>query len=225
MKNRKPAERGLLVVLSAASGTGKSTVAESLLRRSRGLVRSISVTTRPPRPDEADGRDYRFVYEAGFKKMAGRGDFLEWAKVHSHFYGTPAAFVEKAAASGKDVLLIIDVQGGRDIKARFPGAVLIFLAPPSAMELRRRLVSRGSECPGELSTRLSNAAAELACGTVYDYIVINDSVARAAEKIRSIITAEKCSAGRMSGKLMGVHKETDCFAKDFPQPVRKDGPR
>jgi guanylate kinase len=207
-------KKGLLVVLSAASGTGKNTVAEIVLASNRRMKRSISVTTRPPRNGESDGHSYHFVSDKEFDAILKRGDFLEWAKVHSHRYGTPASFVKESTSAGSDVLLIIDVQGGRAVKSIYPEAVLIFLAPPSAGELKRRLFARGSENPREAAVRLNNAAGELLWGTGYDYIVVNDKIEDAAESITAILEAEKCSAARMRLLLERLHEETSKLALD-----------
>jgi len=189
---------GLLVVLSAASGTGKTTVARALLRAERGMVRSVSVTTRDPRPGEADGEAYRFVTEERFQRMIAEGAFLEWARVHTHHYGTPAAYVREHAAAGRDVLMIIDVQGGREVKVKHPDAVLVFLAPPSIDELSRRLTGRGSEDPAETAVRLRNAVQEIADARGYDYVVVNDTVPRAVARLRAVVTAEKAKAARQA---------------------------
>jgi guanylate kinase len=190
--------QGLLIVLSAASGTGKTTVARALLKAEHRMVRSISATTRAARPGEVDGDAYRFVSEGQFQRMAAEGAFLEWARVHTHHYGTPAAYVRERAAAGHDVLMIIDVQGGREVKVKYPDAVLVFLAPPSIGELTRRLTGRGSEDPGETAVRLRNAVREIADARGYDYVVVNDTVPRAVANIRAIVAAEKVKAARQA---------------------------
>ncbi|MBI5526682.1 MAG: guanylate kinase [Deltaproteobacteria bacterium] len=192
---------GLLLVLSAASGTGKTTVARQLLRECPRLVRSVSVTTRPPRPGERTGEAYVFVGDAEFDRMAAAGEFLEWAKVHMHRYGTPEAFVRREAASGNDVLMVIDVQGGRAIKKKYPDALLVFLAPPTFDEMKGRLVKRASETDGETAVRLSNARLEIAAGREYDYIVENDAVPAAVARICSIMNAARAGAARMKPVL------------------------
>jgi guanylate kinase len=195
---------GLLLVLSAASGTGKTTVARQLLQDCPRLVRSVSVTTRPPRPGERQGEAYVFVDDAKFDRMAGRGEFLEWATVHTHRYGTPEAFVRREAAAGSDVLMVIDVQGGRAVKARCPDALLVFLAPPSLRELKKRLLARGSESDAETAVRLSNAELEIAAGREYDYIVVNDTVPAAVSHLRAIMDAARAGAARMRPVLDGL---------------------
>jgi len=159
------------------------------------------VTTRSPRPGEADGDAYTFVTEDAFQKMIAEGAFLEWARVHRHHYGTPASFVRINAAAGRDVLMIIDVQGGREVKSKYPEAVLVFLAPPSVNELARRLTGRGSEDPGETAVRLRNAVQEIADSRGYDYVVVNDTVPRAVAGIRAVAAAEKTKAPRQMHRI------------------------
>ncbi|MFA6035239.1 MAG: guanylate kinase [Myxococcota bacterium] len=189
--------KGILIVLSAASGTGKTTVASELLARSHQMVRSISATTRAPRGQERHGGAYFFITEAVFDETVKSGGFLEWASVHTHRYGTPAGFVLDNIDSGRDVLLVIDVQGGRQIKRSFPDAVLVFLVPQSADELRRRLYGRGTESAAETAVRLANAASEIEDSAGYDYVVVNDRIRDAADAITAIVTAEKLKVCRM----------------------------
>ena len=149
--------RGLLIVISSPSGGGKTTVAGKLLRRDRNIVRSVSCTTRKPRKGEKNGRDYFFVTPARFKSMISKKAFLEWALVHKNYYGTPRVWVERKRKEGKDVLFVIDVQGGKAVKRQESGALLVFLKPPSFSVLRKRLLGRGSDDPASLKVRLENA--------------------------------------------------------------------
>lgn len=160
------------------------------------MLLSVSATTRLPRNGETDGVNYYFISPEKFSLMITRDEFLEWARVYDNCYGTPRLPVEEALARGKDVLLEIDVQGGLQVKQKFPEAVLIFLLPPSWDALRSRLVKRGSEPAEEVAKRLQWARRELQSLPLYDYVVVNDQVEQAVEQIRSIITAEKCRTAR-----------------------------
>lgn len=183
--------KSLLVVLSAPSGGGKTTIADRLLSRDRRLVRSVSCTTRRPRPGERHGRDYFFLTPARFERLRRAGEFLEWARVHGKLYGTPRQWVERQLARGRDVLFVIDVQGGRQIKRQFPDAVQIFLMPPDLRELRRRLAERGSEKPGDLARRLRNARREIRVGKSYDHRVVNDRLERATREVLRLLRWER----------------------------------
>ncbi|MCX5753506.1 MAG: guanylate kinase [Candidatus Krumholzibacteria bacterium] len=180
----------LLVVVSGPSGVGKSTVVDRVLARSPHIAASVSVTTRPPRGAERDGFEYFFVTREEFDRRRDAGDFLEWAEVHGNCYGTPAAFVESKLAAGTSIVLEIDVQGGMSVRARFPGAVLIFLFPPDLETLRTRLDGRATDDEEVIRRRLENARRELARFDGYDYIVVNDDVERCAEDCLAIIRAE-----------------------------------
>lgn len=161
-----------------------------------GLWFSVSCTTRPPRPGERDGRDYRFVSDRAFDELVATGALLEWAEVFGHRYGTPAEDVERARAAGRDVLLEIDVQGARQVKRRAPDAVLVFLVPPSREELERRLRSRGTEDEDILARRLAEAERELAEASWFDHVVVNDDLERAADEVLAIIAAHREDPGR-----------------------------
>jgi guanylate kinase len=180
-------KKGLLIVLSSPSGGGKTTIAQRLLKRDRNIVRSVSCTTRKPRLGEQDGRDYFFVTPARFKAMAAQKKFLEWARVHKNFYGTPRRWVEGQLKKGRDVLFVIDVQGGRSIKHEESRALLIFLKPPSLAVLKKRLLGRGSEDEAALKVRLRDAKWELAEGRHYDDQVVNDHLPKAVADVLEII--------------------------------------
>jgi guanylate kinase len=190
MRNPTRRRTGLLVVLSAGSGAGKTTLCRELLKRRRNAVFSISATTRMPRPGEKDGEDYFFVSEAAFKAMRRRGDLVEWAAVHGQWYGTPRRYVERMRAAGKDVLLDIDVQGGLQVKRRYPEAVLIFITTPTFAELERRLRSRSSETEAQIQRRLADARRELKSLPYYDYNVVNDRIPLAVQRLQRILEAE-----------------------------------
>jgi guanylate kinase len=178
------------VVLAAPSGAGKTTLARLLLDRLPEVVFSISATTRPPRPREQDGRDYHFVDDRTFDRMIERNELAEWAVVHGARYGTPRREVTAAMERGRTVLLDIDVQGARQVRRIFPEALLIFVLPPTAQELVRRLTERASEDPAERRRRLLNAHRELEAAREFDFIVMNDDLERALGHLEAILRAE-----------------------------------
>jgi guanylate kinase len=180
-----------LIVLSSPSGGGKTTIAHHLLKRDRNMVRSVSCTTRPPRPGEREGKDYFFVTRSRFKAMVARKSFLEWARVHRNFYGTPKSWVERQLARGKDVLFVIDVQGGRSIKRQDRRALLLFLVPPSFKVLEARLKGRGTNDPADLKVRLRDAKRELREGRAYDHRVVNGRLEKALAQVVKIIEKER----------------------------------
>jgi len=189
--------RALLLVVSAPSGAGKTTLCRFLIER-LGFRFSVSHTTRPPRPGEVEGRDYYFVSREEFEDMISRGEFLEWAEVHGHLYGTSRAEVEGALARGEDLLLDIDVQGAASLRRTLPEAVFVFIAPPSLAELERRLRARGTESEEALRRRLSRAREEMTFAPWFDYVVVNDRVERAFEDLAAIVRAERCRPHRLS---------------------------
>ena len=195
-------DRGLLIVLSGPSGAGKGTV-RSGLREIVAINYSVSATTRAPRPGETEGEDYFFMSSAEFEKMISENEFLEWAKVYDNYYGTPAKFVEKLLREGQDCILEIDTQGAEQIKKNMPGAVMIFIAPPSLFELEQRILRRGTESSKEIKIRMSCAKKEMECVTNYDYIVVNEEVESSVKKVLSIINAEKCSVRRILEDIRG----------------------
>lgn len=184
--------QGILAVISGPSGSGKGTVCRALLERSPGTHLSISVTTREPRVGEVDGVHYCFVSRDRFREMVSAGDVLEWAEVYGDYYGTPRGPVIDLLNRGRDVLLEIDVQGALQVKERLPEAVLIFLCPPSFEELKRRLITRGTDSADKIKRRLEWARGELKAVRRYDYVVVNDRVEDAVTKIKAIMVAEKC---------------------------------
>ncbi len=188
---------GILFVLSAPSGGGKSTILKRVMADLPGLVFSVSHTTRPPRPGEEDGRDYHFVSLHDFLdiRSSGESGFLEWAEVHGNLYGTSRKEVERHLGSGLDVILDIDVQGARQVQENF-SPVSIFIAPPSIEELESRLRKRGTENEKDLEVRLENAKKELSCSGRYDYLIVNDELQEAVDSLRSIIIAERCRGRR-----------------------------
>jgi guanylate kinase len=191
--------KGLLLVLSAPSGCGKTTIVNRVMNNLPGLVFSISHTTRQPRPAEIDGKDYHFVDNATFAQIRDRqpSGFLEWANVHGNMYGTSVEEVERHQQAGYDVILDIDVQGAEQVRSR-SNPVTIFIAPPSRQELERRLRGRGTENEATLLMRLDNARKELESAASYDFLIINDRLDEAVETFRSIIIAERSRQRRTS---------------------------
>ena len=191
MAQKEIIRRGLLIVISAPSGGGKTTISDALLKLDARLVRSISATTRPPRRGEREGRDYFFIDDTRFTRQVQRGAFLEWAEVHGHRYGTPRAEVRKSQHRGRDVLLIIDVQGGLAVQRQDPQAVLIFVMPPSLKVLEARLRGRGTDSRAVIRQRLRNARWEMSLAPQYTYHVVNRTLSEAVGQIAAIITAER----------------------------------
>lgn len=191
---------GLVVVISSPSGAGKTTVCRRLVHKFKDYQFSISATTRKPRREEKDGVDYIFVTEDKFLKLRRAGFFIETAKYLGSWYGTPRAPLEKAVQRGKVMLLAIDVRGGKSIKRALKDAVLIFLAPPNLSELKKRLRNRHTEAPLSQEKRLNVAVKELKSMRSYDYVVINDVLKSAVEKIHWIIEAERHKVERLTGK-------------------------
>lgn len=187
------------VVIAAPSGAGKTSLSHALVDRNPELTFSISATTRPQRPHEQDGRDYYFVDDAEFDRLIAAGELLEWAEVHGRKYGTPKRSIREPLERGQTVILDIDVQGAREVRAAFPEAVLIFVLPPSVEELRRRLSGRGSEGSAERRVRLTTAKAELDAAREFDYVVVNDNFEMAVNALQSILTSERQRLTRLDG--------------------------
>lgn len=183
---------GKLIVVSGASGVGKSTVMKEVMKRCDDLHFSVSATTRPIRPGEVDGENYFFVDRDAFQKMIDNDELLEYAQYVGNFYGTPEKPLNEALKKGNDILLDIEVQGGSNIKKRREDAILIFMVAPSLAELKRRLLGRGDTDAELCEKRLEWARWEYTQAVDYDYIVVNDDVDKAADEIISIIKAEKC---------------------------------
>ena len=190
--------RGTLVVVSAPSGAGKTTLCREVRLRLPDLAYSVSVTTRPPRAGELGGVDFAFVSEAAFRDMLVRGEFAEWATVHGNLYGTRARVLDEALAAGRDVLLDIDTQGAEQLRGRYPEAVLVFIVAPSMRDLELRLRERKSDAEAEIARRLARAREEIALWRRYDYLVVNRDVKEALEQLASIIQAERCRTGRLA---------------------------
>ncbi len=187
---------GLLVIISAPSGVGKTTLIRRLLAEEPTCVFAVSHTTRAMRPGEVEGRDYYFIGDEEFDRMVAAGAFLEWALVHGHRYGTSRGEVERLRAMGRDVVFEVDFQGGRALMRAFPEAVSIFVLPPSMAEVRRRLQLRGTDDPSAMDLRLRNARMEIATAFEYRYAVVNEDVERALRDIRVILAAERLKSVR-----------------------------
>lgn len=194
-------QKGLLIVISGASGTGKGTVCKKILADLPEVAYSVSATTRIPRPGEIDGKDYYFLSFAEFRTWILEEKFLEYAEVYGNFYGTPLNKIEERLNRGEDILLEIDVQGALNVKQKCPEGVYIFLLPPSLEELKSRIEGRGTENPESLARRLKNAVAEIKIGLNYDYVVVNDTVDNAVEQIKAILTAERLKVARNAEKF------------------------
>ncbi len=188
---------GILYIVSAPSGAGKTSLCNELIDIFPNLRHSVSYTTRQARPGEIHGRDYFFVSMAEFERMVAAGEFAEWAKVHGNFYGTAAATLDECRAKGIHVILDIDCQGARQMKSRYADAVYIFILPPDFEELRRRLEGRNSDYAEVIERRMRVAMDEVKESHWYDYLVVNDDFSRALEKLKSIIIAEQCRTGKV----------------------------
>ena len=208
------------LVLSAPSGAGKTTLANLLRSRNPDVVFSVSATTRPPRPYEVDGKHYHFVDRAGFERMRDAGELIEWAEVHGNGYGTPLENVRRAQAAGQHLLLDIDVQGARQIRARLPDALLVFVLPPSGAALVERLQERGTEDAEVLHRRLRNAEEEIRAAPEFDFLVVNDRLERAAGDLERILRGEGedlRASDALDERIAGICAEID--ARLDPPPV------
>ena len=184
------------MVIAAPSGTGKTSLAHALVGAEERAVFSVSATTRRPRAGEREGIDYHFVDDAEFDRMIAAGELVEWATVHGKRYGTPWHAVRSGLAAGNTVVLDIDIQGARNVRAAFPDAVLVFILPPDAAELKRRLAGRNSESVEDLRRRLGNALGELDACVEFDYVVVNDQFERALQLLGAIFHAERHAVPR-----------------------------
>ena len=199
--------QGILVVVSGFSGAGKGTLMKELLKRYDNYALSISATTRAPREGETDGKEYFVVTKEQFEKMRDERKLIEYAQYVNNYYGTPKEYVEQKMAEGKDVILEIEIQGALKVKKRFPDALLLFVTPPSAEELRRRLVGRGTETLEVINARLARAAEEASGMEAYDYLLINDDLDRCVEEMHQLIQLQ--------------HRKTS-YHLDFLSKMRED---
>jgi len=189
----------LLLVLSSPSGAGKTTLTKRLLETHPELTFSVSHTTRPPRGNEVDGRDYHFVSAETFDQMVADDAFAEWAHVHQHRYGTAKSEIERARTSHQGIVFDIDFQGARQLQAVYPdGVATVFILPPSMEELRRRLVGRGTDKPEAIEKRFQQATVEIANYGLFQYLLVNDDVGTAFERLEAILVAERCRRVRLA---------------------------
>jgi guanylate kinase len=207
-----PDRRGLLFVVSAPSGTGKTTVAERLVQVVPDLALSRSYTSRPARAGESDGVDYNFITRARFEQMVAADAFLEWADVFGNLYGTCAADAEAELNAGRDLVLVIDVQGARQVRSRCPDTVGVFVLPPSFDVLERRLRGRSADTEDAMQRRLRTARAEVAAFTEYDYVIVNDELETCVDRLRAIVLAERArlrSTRAAAERIVETFKEKD----------------
>lgn len=196
--------KGQLIIITSPSGGGKGTLIAELMKLGDRLGYSVSYTTRPKRPGEIDGRDYSFISVEEFERRIGDGEFIEFAKVHGNYYGTSRSRVEAMIAEGVDVILEIDVQGAADVMKAVPGAVSIFILPPSFETLAKRLASRNTEGPEQLKLRLTNAFDEVARYDEFEYVVINDNVSDAVRRLESIVLGERQRRTRQTDAIQAI---------------------
>ena len=198
------ARRGQLFVVSAPSGAGKTTVVERVIAVTPGLRRSRSYTSRRARPGETDGVDYHFVSRDRFEAMIAGGQFLEWAEYSGNLYGTAVVDTERELESGADLVLVIDVQGARQVRRHRPASVLVFVLPPSADELEARLRSRGEDSEEQIRRRLEAAREEVQAVDEYDYVVVNDGIDACVARLQAIVAAERATPAMMRGDIGAI---------------------
>jgi guanylate kinase len=202
-------QQGILFIVSAPSGAGKTTLCQAMTRLFPDLYYSISYTTRPPRPGDEEGKDYYFVTKAEFQAMIARGDLAEWAEIYGYYYGTSRAILEKKLQEGRHVILDIDGQGAKQLREQNWPGVFIFILPPSLEELKRRLSQRHTESLAAYTARINKAKVEIWEARWYDYIIVNDVLEKAQEELKAIILAEQCRRARKEDKLAEILNQ-DC---------------
>lgn len=208
---------GILIVLSGFSGSGKGTIMKELMKRyPNQYALSVSATTRDPRPGETDGIEYFFKTTEQFEEMIAHDQLIEYAKYVDHYYGTPKAYVMEQLSAGRDVILEIEIQGALKVKEKFPETLLLFVTPPSAQELKKRLTERGTEDAEVIESRLSRAVEEAQGIEAYDYLIINDKLDECVEGVHSIIRNEHNRVFRKHSDISEMRKELAVFSKKNP---------
>nr|WP_317283779.1 guanylate kinase [uncultured Sellimonas sp.] len=200
-------QKGSLIVLSGFSGAGKGTVMKRLLEKYDNYALSVSATTRKPRQGEQDGREYFFKETEEFEKMIAQDELIEYARYVDNYYGTPRAYVEEQRMAGKDVILEIEIQGALKVKEKFPDTLLIFITPPSAEELRNRLIGRGTETMDVIESRLSRAKEEAEGIESYDYLIVNDELEVCVDELHSVIQSEKKTVANSTELIARIRDE------------------
>ncbi len=200
-------EQGVLAVVSGFSGAGKGTIMKALLEKYDNYALSISATTRSPRPGEADGREYFFMTNEQFEELIETNRLIEYARYVNHYYGTPSSYVEEMMAQGKDVILEIEIQGALKVKEKYPEAVLIFVVPPAAIDLKARLMGRGTETEEVIEKRLKRALEESEGMDSYDYILVNDTIETCVEELHGLIRSQHLKACRNQERISRMKEE------------------
>src|SRR6476620_2806230 len=218
-ESRDQMNRGMLIVVSSPSGGGKGTLIDRVLKTVPNLSYSVSFTTRAPRPAEEDGREYFFIDRATFEQMIERGEFLEWADVYGHLYGTNCNQVERERAAGHDIILEIDVQGAESIREKIPDAVSIFILPPSFELLRGRLLARGTDSAEALEKRMRGAPAEVEQYRHFQYVILNEDINRASQQLAAVIYAERARRERQEVNLRGALEDFGVFRDAVADPL------
>ena len=206
-------QKGILIVISGFSGAGKGTLVKELLKKYDNYALSVSMTTRSPRPGERHGVEYFFSNREEFEKTIAEDGLVEYACYCDNYYGTPKAYVEEQMALGKDVILEIEIQGALKIKEKFPESLLVFITPPNAEELKRRLEGRGTETAEVIAKRLARACEESEGVEAYDYIVVNDILEECVEEIHALVDAARRTPGRRKEFIKEIREELQSFAK------------
>lgn len=206
-------EKGIITILSGFSGAGKGTVVKSLLSKHNNYALSISATTRKPRVGEEDGREYFFKTTEEFEEMISNNKLIEYANYVGNYYGTPKEYVESQLSQGKDIILEIELQGAMKVKEQNPDVVLVFVTPPSAKELKNRLVGRGTEDMDTINARLRRAVDESEFMDKYDYLLINDDLDECVEKLHQIIQSEHNSTKRNIERIKNIRKDIEIFSE------------
>ena len=201
LRSPKGGAAGHVFVVAAPSGAGKSSLVDALLKQDPSIRLSVSFTTRPPRPGEAHGREYHFVSREEFEARKGRGEFLETAEVHGNWYGTSRRWIEQRLAAGEDVLLEIDWQGARQIRAHFAQAIGVFILPPSLEALRSRLDQRGQDRPDVIERRLQAARGEMAHAAEFDFVIVNERFEQALAELAAVVAATRLRYASQAGRL------------------------